>query len=118
MQYRTTVSCYFTSYLTKFNELSPVNSPFWHLESDGFWQLHYSGEQRTKTPTPFDELAEGASAICVLRQQSLDPLQNQAMRQRLRDYIVEHKLSGDNNVLLLAAEHLSLLAGLLSAADG
>ena len=40
------------------------------------------------------------------------------MRQRLRDYIVEHKLSGDNNVLLLAAEHLSLLAGLLSAADG
>ena len=42
-------------------------------------------------------------------------LQNQVMRQRLRDYIVEHKLSGDNNGLLLAAEHLGLLAGLLLA---
>ena len=40
-------------------------------------------------------------------------LQNSAMRQRLRDYIVEHKLSGGNNGLLLAAENLGLLADLL-----
>lgn len=31
------------------------------------------------------------------------------------DVIVEHKLSGDNNGLLLAADHLNQLAGLLLA---
>ena len=43
-------------------------------------------------------------------------LQNQVMRQRLHDYIVEHKLSDDHEGWgLMAAEHLGLLAGLLLA---
>ncbi len=58
------------------------------------------------------------NVICPISDHSLDLwilLQNKAMRQRLRDYIVEYKLGGEDRGLLKVAENLGLLTGLLLA---
>ena len=63
-------------------------------------------------------LVSEMNVICPISDHSLDLwilLQNEAMRQRLRDYIVEHKLGGEDRGLLKVAENLGLLAGLLLA---
>lgn len=77
---------------SQFNGFSPINNPFWHLESDGFWHLHFRGKPvRSITPTT-KWLKENVSYA------SFDHdlwilLQNQVMRQRLRDYIKSNKLA-------------------------
>jgi len=35
-----------------FPDITGIEKPFWHLESDGFWHLHYAGERQPKTHTP------------------------------------------------------------------
>lgn len=101
---------------SQFDGFSPINNPFWHLESDGFWHLHYSGEQRTKTSTPSAKWLKDNVRYASFDDDLWILLQNHVMRQRLRNYIVDHKLSDDHEGWgQLAAEHLCLLAGLLVA---
>lgn len=35
-----------------FPNITEINNPFWHLESDGFWHLNYQGERLSKGKTP------------------------------------------------------------------
>lgn len=98
-----------------FDGFSPINNPFWHLESDGFWHLHYPGIELSKTSTPSTKWLKENVRYVSLDDDLWILLQNEAMRQRLRDYIVEHKLDDDNHGLLKAAEGMSVLAGLLLA---
>lgn len=98
-----------------FDGFSPINNPFWHLESDGFWHLHYPGIELSKTSTPSTKWLKENVRYASLDDDLWILLQNEAMRQRLRDYIVEHKLDDDNHGLLKAAEGMSVLAGLLLA---
>ena len=98
-----------------FDGFAPINNPFWHLESDGFWHLHYSGEQLPKTHTPSTTWLKEKVRYASLDDDLWVLLQNEVMRQRLRDYIVEHKLDGGNYGLLQAAESMSIIAGLLLA---
>lgn len=98
-----------------FNGFSPINNPFWHLESDGFWHLHYPGLELSKTSTPSTKWLKENVRYASLDDDLWILLQNEAMRQRLRDYIVEHKLGGEDRGLLKVAENLGLLTGLLLA---
>lgn len=98
-----------------FDGFSPINNPFWHLESDGFWHLHYPGLELSKTSTPSTKWLKENVRYASLDDDLWILLQNEAMRQRLREYIVEHKLGGEDRGLLKAAENLGLLTGLLLA---
>ena len=37
---------------SQFEDLTGIEKPFWHLESDGFWHLNYQGERLSKSHTP------------------------------------------------------------------
>ena len=37
---------------SQFGGTTGIHNPFWHLESDGFWHLHYPGLELSKTSTP------------------------------------------------------------------
>lgn len=100
-----------------FDRFSPINNPFWHLESDGFWHLYYHGEQLTKTHTPSTKWLKENVRYASMDDDLWILLQNQIMRQRLRDYIIEHKLTDDHdNWSLMVAESLGMIAAALVAA--
>ena len=99
-----------------FDGFASINNPFWHLESDGFWHLHYSGGLFGKASTPSAKWLKENVRYASFDDDLWVLLQNQAMRQRLRDYIVEHKLGDDHDAWgTMAAEGLGLMAALLLA---
>ncbi len=97
-----------------FPDITAINNPFWHLESDGFWHLHYLGEELSKTHTPSKKWLKENVRYASFDDDLWMLLQNQVMRQRLRDYIIEHKLSDDHEGWgTMAAEALGSLTALL-----
>ena len=95
-----------------FNEFSPINNPFWHLESDGFWHLHYPGLELSKTSTPSTKWLKENVRYASFDDDLWILLQNREWRQRLRDYIVEHKLTDSRSSWgTLAAEALGGIVG-------
>ena len=100
---------------SQFGGTTGIHNPFWHLESDGFWHLHYPGLELSKTSTPSTKWLKENVRYASLDDDLWILLQNKAMRQRLRDYIVEYKLGGEDRGLLKVAENLGLLTGLLLA---
>ena len=101
---------------SQFDDKTGIEKPFWHLESDEFWHLNYQGERLSKGRTPSKawlkdnvEFAYFDEALWIL-------LQNKEWRTKLRDYIVEHKLSGDHWFGKIAAEGFGLIAAILLAA--
>lgn len=76
-----------------FPNITDISNPFWHLESDGFWHLHYLGEELPKTHTPSKKWLKDNVRFASFDDDLWMLLQNSVMRQRLCDYIVEHKLT-------------------------
>lgn len=74
-----------------FRNFSPINNPFWHLTSDGFWHLSISGEKRYVTPTT--KWIKENVRYAYLDKGLWTFLQDSTMRRRLREYIVKTKLS-------------------------
>lgn len=77
---------------SQFDKPTEINNPFWHLSTDGFWHLHLKvKEEMNMTPSKY-WLKENVNYACfdddlwVL-------LQSKEWRIRLRDFIVEHKLT-------------------------
>ena len=100
-----------------FPNITEINNPFWHLESDGFWHLHYLGEELPKTHTPSKKWLKENVRYASFDDDLWILLQNQAMRQRLRDYIIEHKLSDDHEGWeTMVAEGFGALTALLLVA--
>ena len=100
---------------SQFDKPTDINNPFWHLATDGFWHLHLKAEaDKGITPTKA-WLKENVRCACfdddlwVL-------LQNKEWRTKLRDYIVEHKLTDGNRFRRLFADGLAALASLLMVA--
>lgn len=100
---------------SQFPNPADISNPFWHLQSDGFWHLqHVEDPQEGVTPTK-RWLKEKVTLACfdddlwVL-------LQNKVWRQKLRDYIVEHKFADGNWLGKFAADGLGAIAALLFAA--
>ena len=101
---------------SQFEEKTGIEKPFWHLESDGFWHLNYPGDCLNKSHTPSlawlkenIEFAYFDEALWIL-------LQNKVWRMKLRDYIIEHKLTDDLWSGMKAAEGFGIIAALLLVA--
>jgi putative restriction endonuclease len=100
---------------SQFPNPADISNPFWHLQGDGFWHLiHKTAVPEGTTPTK-KWLKENVTYghfdddMWVL-------LQNKVWRQKLRDYIVEHKLTDDSWLGKIAAEGLGAIAALLLVA--
>lgn len=99
---------------SQFEKPADISNPFWHLATDGFWHL------QLKTKTEPGVSPSKAWLKENVRQACFDDdlwmlLQNEEWRVRLRDYIVEHKLT-DRHWLLRLSEGLASLAALLMVA--
>jgi putative restriction endonuclease len=101
---------------SQFDDKTSIEKPFWHLESDEFWHLNYSGERLSKSHTPSKAwLKENVEFACF--DESLwILLQNKVWRTKLRDYIIEHKLTDDFWRGKMVAESAGMLAALLLVA--
>lgn len=101
---------------SQFDDKTGIEKPFWHLESDGFWHLNYQGGRLNKSHTPSKawlkekvEFANFDESLWIL-------LQNKVWRMKLRDYIIEHKLTDDSSNGKMAAEAFGFVAALLLVA--
>ena len=77
---------------SQFDKPTEINNPFWHLSTDGFWHLHLKVKEEMNMTPSKAWLKENVNYACfdddlwVL-------LQSKEWRIRLRDFIVEHKLT-------------------------
>ena len=100
---------------SQFDKPADISNPFWHLKSDGFWHLKYMDKpQEGVTPSKCwlkENITYGHfdDDLWVL-------LQSEAWRLKLRDYIVEHKLTDNSLLGKFAAEGLGAIAALLLVA--
>ena len=78
---------------SQFDDTTEINKPFWHLESDGFWHLNYQEERLSKSRTPSKAWLKENVEFAYFDESLWFMLQNKEWRQKLRDYIVEHKLT-------------------------
>ena len=101
---------------SQFDGTTEINKPFWHLESDGFWHLNYQGERLSKSRTPSKAWLKANVKFAYFDESLWILLQNKAWRMKLRDYIVEHKLSDDHWFGKIAAESLGTIVALLLVA--
>lgn len=101
---------------SQFDDLTGIEKPFWHLETDGFWHLQYPGETLGKSATPSKAWLKDNVEYARFDEDLWFLLQNREWRLKLRDYIVEHKLTDDSWFGKIAAEGLGAIATLLLAA--
>ena len=101
---------------SQFDGTTGIEKPFWHLESDGFWHLNYQGERLSKGHTPSKAWLKDNVEYAYFDESLWILLQNKVWRLKLRDYIVEHKLTDDFWSGKIAAEGLGIIAALLVAA--
>ena len=101
---------------SQFDGTTEINKPFWHLESDGFWHLNYPGERLSKSKTPSKAWLKDNVEFAYFDESLWILLQNKVWRTKLRDYIIEHKLTDDFWSGKIAAEGLSIIAAMLIAA--
>lgn len=100
---------------SQFDKPTDISNPFWHLQTDGFWHLQYEEEPHECT-TPSKRWLKEKVSFAYFDDDLWVLLQNKVWRQKLRDYIVEHKLTDDSCLGKIAAEGLGAIAALLLAA--
>lgn len=99
-----------------FRDKTSIDKPFWHLETDGFWHLNYQGVRLNKGCTPSKAWLKDNVEFAYFDESLWILLQNETMRKRLRNYIIESKLPDDHDGWISkAADGFSLIAGLLLA---
>lgn len=77
-----------------YRKITPINMPFWYLQTDGFWHLRIKGDKKIGAPTT-NWLKE--NVLCAFLDEDLWIfLQNEMCRKLLRDFIIEHKLTTYN----------------------
>lgn len=101
---------------SQFDDLTGIEKPFWHLETDGFWHLQYPGETLGKSATPSKVWLKDNVEYARFDEDLWFLLQNKEWRLKLRDYIVEHKLTDDSWFGKIAAEGFGAIAALVLAA--
>ena len=102
--------------LTESDNITGIEKPFWHLETDGFWHLQYPGETLGKGSTPSKAWLKANVEYAYFDDDLWLLLQNREQRKKLRDYIIESKLTDDFWSGKIAAEGLGLVLGLIIAA--
>lgn len=101
---------------SQFDDKTGIEKPFWHLETDGFWHLNYQGERLSKSHTPSNAWLKENVEFAYFDEPLWILLQNKEWRTKLRDYIIEHKLTDDSWMGKIAAEGLGAIAALLMVA--
>ena len=101
---------------SQFDDKTSIEKPFWHLESDGFWHLNYQGERLNKSHTPSKAWLKDNVDFAYFDESLWILLQNKVWRTKMRDYIIEHKLTDDSWKGKIAAEGLGIIAALLLTA--
>ena len=101
---------------SQFDGTTGIEKPFWHLETDGFWHLNYQGERLSKGHTPSKAWIKDNVEFAYFDEPLWILLQNKLWRTKLRDYIIEHKLTDGFWSGKVAAEGLGILAALFIAA--
>jgi len=101
---------------SQFDDLTGIEKPFWHMETDGFWHLQYPGESLSKGHTPSKGWLIENVSYAYLDDDLWFLLQNKEWRIKLRNYIVEHKLTDGNWFGKIAAEGVGAITALLFAA--
>ena len=77
---------------TLFEKTAGIEKPFWHLETDGFWHLNYSGERLSKERTQSKAWLRENVLFAYLDEDLWVLLENKEWRMKLRNFIIEHKL--------------------------
>jgi len=80
---------------SQFPNPADISNPFWHLKSDGFWHLQY-GKEPQEGATPSKRWLKENVANAYFDDDLWVLLQNKVWCMKLRDYIVEHKLTDGN----------------------
>ena len=101
---------------SQFDDSTSIEKPFWHLETDGFWHLNYQGERLSKGRTPSKAWLKDNVEFAYFDESLWILLQNREWRIKLREYIIEHKLTDGSWNGKIAAEGLGVLAALLLVA--
>ncbi len=101
---------------SQFDDSTSIEKPFWHLETDGFWHLNYQGERLSKSQTQSKAWLKENVEFAYFDESLWILLQNREWRIKLREYIVEHKLTDGTWNGKIAAEGFGLLAALLMVA--
>ena len=100
---------------SQFDKPTDISNPFWHLQSDGFWHL-----QLAKNPqegiTPSKRWLKENVSYAYFDEDLWLLLKDSVWRLKLRDYIIEHKLTDDTWNGKMVAEGLGILAAILLAA--
>ena len=86
-----------------------------HLTSDDFWHLRCS-EKPSQGATPSSRWLKDQMEYTYFDDDLWTLLQHKEWRKRLRNYIVEHKLTDNRWKGLIAAEGLGTIASLLLVA--
>lgn len=100
---------------SQFDKPTDISNPFWHLQSDGFWHLQYDEEPQECT-TPSKRWLKEKVSYAYFDNDLWMLLKEEVWRLKLRDYIVEHKLTDDHWFGKIAAEGLGAIAALILAA--
>ncbi len=96
-----------------FAEKAGIEKPFWHLETDGFWHLNYQGERLSKSRTQSKAWLKENVEHAYFDEPFWILLQNKAWRTRLRDYIIDHKLTNGFWKDKRVAEELGIIATMI-----
>ena len=100
---------------SQFNKPADISNPFWHLATDGFWHLH-TKVAVVDGSTPSKEWLREQVVFAYLDDDLWVLLQNRVWRTKIRDFIVEHKLSDERCRGMMVAESLGALVALLLVA--
>lgn len=77
---------------SQFDKPTDISNPFWHLQSDGFWHLEFSKESQGGI-TPSKSWLKENVKYAYFDDDLWLLLQNNVWRTKIREYIVETKLS-------------------------
>lgn len=100
---------------SQFSNVTGIENPFWHLATDGFWSLQYKRAPETDA-SPSKRWLKDNVEYAYFDESLWIFLQNKVWRTKLRDYIIEHKLTDDSWSGKMAAEGLGILAAIVLAA--
>ena len=99
---------------SQFSNVTGIENPFWHLATDGFWTLQYRIDPPNGTSPSKRWLKENVE-YAYFDESLWILLQNKVWRMKLRDYIIEHKLTDDFWSGKMVAESLGIIAAVLLA---
>ena len=100
---------------SQFDKPTDISNPFWHLQGDGFWHLRYEAEPQDGA-NPSKRWLKDKVSYAFFDEELWFLLQNKVWRMKLRDYIVEHKLTDDHWFGKIAAEGFGAIAVMILAA--